>query len=130
MRCNLLAIPYVGALLAGSAAAVPAAAFIQGIYMCTDVFWGNSSKDSGSQCQWLQYFGPGCFQLWDSPDWQRWYRQVSSYGPDPGLNCTVYEGDNCTGMNTTMEYPGVEDLARVGWNDRIASFRCVENGVY
>ncbi|EON62732.1 hypothetical protein W97_01957 [Coniosporium apollinis CBS 100218] len=57
-----------------------------------------------------------------------WKLRISSFGPDQGLLCTVYDNDDC--INPTrgysFQYPGDVDLNTVGWNDRIRSYICFQ----
>ncbi|KAH8800372.1 hypothetical protein F5884DRAFT_757980 [Xylogone sp. PMI_703] len=91
---------------------------VGGIYICTDANW---KGDCGYKVQPLAE----CIQL-TSP----WQWQLSSFGPDKGTICVVYNTGNCgindpTPYNTaTIVWPGIADLTSIGWNDAIGSFQC------
>ncbi|QRV92626.1 hypothetical protein RhiJN_20644 [Ceratobasidium sp. AG-Ba] len=57
-----------------------------------------------------------------SPEWND---VVSSFGPDPGLTCTLYGDNNCSGRTVSgVVYPGIRNLADHNLNDAMSSFRC------
>ncbi|ETW80094.1 hypothetical protein HETIRDRAFT_419684 [Heterobasidion irregulare TC 32-1] len=50
---------------------------------------------------------------------------VSSFGPDPGLVCTIYSDAGCVGRATGgIVYPGIDNLADYNNNDAMSSFSC------
>ncbi|KAK4160697.1 hypothetical protein QBC43DRAFT_337980 [Cladorrhinum sp. PSN259] len=56
-----------------------------------------------------------------------WPNTISSFGPDSGLTCNVFDNDGCNnsaGSVTGIRFPGVSDLNTFGFNDRINSFVC------
>ncbi|KAK3985865.1 hypothetical protein QBC44DRAFT_334267 [Cladorrhinum sp. PSN332] len=56
-----------------------------------------------------------------------WPNVISSFGPDPGFTCTIYDDNGCFGANYGgIRYPGYNALSTIGWNDRINSFRCYQ----
>ncbi|EON62902.1 hypothetical protein W97_02127 [Coniosporium apollinis CBS 100218] len=53
---------------------------------------------------------------------------VSSFGPDEGVSCLVYDDYGCDseddGDMWGFSYPGEGDLASRGWDNRILSYKC------
>ncbi|KAF2086087.1 hypothetical protein K490DRAFT_58077 [Saccharata proteae CBS 121410] len=83
-----------------------------GAYFCTDTNWGG-------QCLWSQRLLDYCVTLGDP-----WLDSISSFGPDPGFTCALFETPACDGDDLELAYPGTPFLPGVGWNDRAQSFRC------
>lgn len=88
-----------------------------GVYMCKDINWGG-------QCQYLSLNGVNdgtCLGLGNNFD-----DQVSSFGPDPGLRCTLYSSWACNDgwTVTSVTNPGIRDLSVYGFNDVMSGFRC------
>ncbi|KAK4034650.1 hypothetical protein C8A01DRAFT_38908 [Parachaetomium inaequale] len=51
-------------------------------------------------------------------------RGVSAAGADWGNWCTLYSQENCRGEELQVYYPGYENLANTGWNDKARSYNC------
>ncbi|RAH86119.1 hypothetical protein BO86DRAFT_395563 [Aspergillus japonicus CBS 114.51] len=51
-------------------------------------------------------------------------RGVSAAGSDRGSWCTLYSESGCHGQELQIHFPGYENLAYLGWNDRAKSFNC------
>ncbi|KAJ7898864.1 hypothetical protein B0H14DRAFT_3424196 [Mycena olivaceomarginata] len=52
-------------------------------------------------------------------------KALSSFGPDAGQKCFIFMETGCSGSTTgPIQYPGVNDLEGIGWNDAISSFKC------
>ncbi|EPQ57620.1 hypothetical protein GLOTRDRAFT_92602 [Gloeophyllum trabeum ATCC 11539] len=98
--------------LAALAAAAVAGVRAQGAYYCTDINWGGN-------CQYTPDYGV-CVTFGGSD----WNDQVSSFGPDQGLECYLYTDWGCTGDVLPLEYPGAADLRQYSFNDAVSSFAC------
>ncbi|KAK4195016.1 hypothetical protein QBC40DRAFT_301545 [Triangularia verruculosa] len=86
----------------------------QGVFITVHVNWSGGNA----------YISPinrgACADLVSS-----WKNVITSFGPDPGLVCWIYDGDWCTGYSYGPIYnPGFADLSSIGMNDRINSFIC------
>lgn len=56
-----------------------------------------------------------------------WEDTISSWGPDPGVSCHVYERRDCDiggRMFANIEYPGYGNLNDFQFEDIISSARC------
>ena len=51
-------------------------------------------------------------------------RGVSAAGADWGNWCTLYSQEGCRGEEFQVYYPGYENLAVAGWNDKAKSYNC------
>ncbi|KAK4175811.1 hypothetical protein QBC36DRAFT_353699 [Triangularia setosa] len=64
-----------------------------------------------------------CFSLGNG-----WDNIITSFGPQEGITCTIYDEHNCVGSQYwPVRYPGIPNLKNIGnpnWNDRISSWRC------
>ncbi|KAJ7222887.1 hypothetical protein C8J57DRAFT_624632 [Mycena rebaudengoi] len=50
---------------------------------------------------------------------------ISSFGPDSGQDCFIFEDINCGGDSLgPIRSPGISDLLPIGWGDRMSSFKC------
>ncbi|KAK3985868.1 hypothetical protein QBC44DRAFT_298238 [Cladorrhinum sp. PSN332] len=55
-----------------------------------------------------------------------WPAIITSFGPDAGVTCTLFDRAGCTGSQYwPVRSPGFPNLSSIGWNDRIRSFVCV-----
>ncbi|KAK0744781.1 hypothetical protein B0T21DRAFT_407855 [Apiosordaria backusii] len=55
-----------------------------------------------------------------------WVNSITSFGPDAGLSCHLFDLNGCTGESIgPIVSPGSANLGNIGWNDKINSFRCV-----
>ncbi|KAG9078917.1 hypothetical protein FRC06_008048, partial [Ceratobasidium sp. 370] len=93
------------------------AALPGGVYFCTDAnFAGNCAYVSGMNSG--QCVGVG----------SNFNDNVSSFGPDSGLTCTIYSDAGCKGRATGgVVYPGIYNLADYNNNDAMSSFSCTGN---
>ncbi|KAK8255339.1 hypothetical protein HDK77DRAFT_478927 [Phyllosticta capitalensis] len=114
---NLLAVMSTAAPLetsplkeVGSISARQDNPFFFGAYMCSDPDWKGT-------CIEVQRLKGYCIIYGKTSD-------ISSFGPDKGFTCSAYGTFDCTGDSLKLEYPGVSDLASLGWDNRIISFRC------
>ncbi|KAJ7260141.1 hypothetical protein C8J57DRAFT_1637741 [Mycena rebaudengoi] len=50
---------------------------------------------------------------------------ISSFGPDSGQDCFIFIDGGCSGpQNGPIRNPGISNLATIGFNDAISSFKC------
>ncbi|KAF2433181.1 hypothetical protein EJ08DRAFT_658443 [Tothia fuscella] len=91
-----------------------------GVYYCndpnftTDCFWLDVSTNSNG---W-------CVSLLGTP----WYKLISSFGPDPGVTCSLFSGDNCEGSHLDeLVYPGLAETYSNQWDNQAGSFKCHVN---
>ncbi|KAI5816156.1 hypothetical protein BZA77DRAFT_369136 [Pyronema omphalodes] len=84
-----------------------------GVYYCEDAFWG-------ATCIYNIYNLAKCHNV---PS--EFNDKISSFGPDDGTFCFVYEHENCKGASKLLEYPGSDYLSEFGFNDRISAFACL-----
>ncbi|KAK4172391.1 hypothetical protein QBC36DRAFT_197087 [Triangularia setosa] len=84
-----------------------------GIFVTADINFGGRSEH-------LIVTRGSCLTLGNG-----WPNVISSFGPDSGLTCTIWDDNGCTGASRGgIVFPGISNLVTVGWNDRINSFRC------
>lgn len=86
-----------------------------GVYICTGPDWAGI-------CEWLDASDYACHNYIMDP--------TASFGPDHGLECTVFAGLNCDytgGLRGGLHYPGYGDardnMAQSGFGGG-ASFQC------
>ncbi|KAF2500047.1 hypothetical protein BU16DRAFT_235198 [Lophium mytilinum] len=94
-----------------------------GVYFCPDKEWGHLDHRE-NLCAWIsaRYFDEGaaiCINFVDGYD-----NTISSFGPDRGLKCTVYDFSYCTGPSLDIWWPGYADMSWNGWDNRVSSYRC------
>ncbi|TLD20382.1 hypothetical protein PspLS_08461 [Pyricularia sp. CBS 133598] len=56
-----------------------------------------------------------------------WDNSISAFGPDQGTICNLYDSPNCVDSPRTigsLVWPGISDLAALGWDNAVSSFRC------
>ncbi|KAF2668588.1 hypothetical protein BT63DRAFT_456231 [Microthyrium microscopicum] len=98
-----------------SAAPAQEAPLDNGVYVCLD-------PNFTGLCQtWPMFAFSGWCRTLPDP----WYKQISSFGPDPSVACYLYSGDHCDGEGYGLiRYPGIANLGDVGWDNRAGSFKC------
>ncbi|KAF2867090.1 hypothetical protein BDV95DRAFT_610971 [Massariosphaeria phaeospora] len=108
------------ALLSGTAVAAPAplAEGSPSVYMSMHGGWLGES-------QLVPFVDDQCQSLAGT----KFDKTVSSFGPDSGAKCWIYDDYDCKGTveaKTCLEifHPGYEWLSWNGWNDKIGSFMC------
>ncbi|KAJ6480967.1 hypothetical protein C8R45DRAFT_1151680 [Mycena sanguinolenta] len=84
------------------------------VQFCTDV---NSAGD----CQVFIFTNGVChnFSKHDT-----FHDKVSSFTPDIGVECTLFQDGNCSGVTIDLGFPGSHDLDAQNFNDRLTSFIC------
>lgn len=85
-----------------------------GVYICSEANWKG-------KCSWQVAGGGACHRYA--------YTQASSFGPDAGLRCTIFQGDACGANGKTNEFTDVmhPGLSYVGtWWGKPNSFRCAK----
>ncbi|TFK67861.1 hypothetical protein BDN72DRAFT_858832 [Pluteus cervinus] len=102
------------------------------VYYCTDINWGGdchlSPPITGEDVCHNIEGGVGQFN-----------DQISSFGPDSGLYCIIFNSDNVdrdyncvfntNGYMAGITSPGYADLRTIGFNDVISSYLCnIETG--
>ncbi|KAJ6544644.1 hypothetical protein DFH09DRAFT_1367821 [Mycena vulgaris] len=52
---------------------------------------------------------------------------ASSFGPSPGMSCTIFFDPDCTGTKSfgLIRSPGYSDLSVIDFNDQMSSFLCI-----
>ncbi|CEL63470.1 hypothetical protein RSOLAG1IB_10786 [Rhizoctonia solani AG-1 IB] len=91
------------------------AAISGGAFFCSDA-------DFKGQCLYVARFAENqCINFGNE-----FNNQVTSFGPDQGLACTLYDDWDCKGRTPggVIVYPGVTNLSVYGFNDKAKSFRC------
>lgn len=78
----------------------------KGILLCNQEHWKGN-------CWYAPQNGEAC-QNWD---------EIHSFGPDNGVNCDVFEGEDCKGKLVLkfVSYPGEDAIPA---KDKLKSFRC------
>lgn len=78
----------------------------KGILLCNQEKWKGN-------CWYAPQKGKDC-QNWD---------EIHSFGPDNGVNCDVFEGEDCKGKMVLkfVSYPGEDAIPA---KDKLKSFRC------
>jgi len=89
----------------------------RGTYYCTDTLWRG-------KCYHSLVTDNARNACWGYPPETR--NAISSFGPDPGVSCRVWEKTSCFqgGPWKQFNFPGVADLNTVGWNDRVRAYAC------
>ncbi|KAJ7249638.1 hypothetical protein C8J57DRAFT_1521655 [Mycena rebaudengoi] len=55
-----------------------------------------------------------------------WNDLISAFGPDPGQDCFIFIDADCRGpQNGPIRSPGISNLATIGFNDAVSSFKFV-----
>ncbi|KAK3065579.1 hypothetical protein LTS18_000056 [Coniosporium uncinatum] len=87
------------------------------VYACSNWKWsGNCFNMVYPENQCYSYRG------------QRWWKSISSIGPDAHTYCWIYDDAWCKGNNFAIKKPGIGWLGPFGWNDRVGSIRCITLG--
>ncbi|KAJ7253893.1 hypothetical protein C8J57DRAFT_1237141 [Mycena rebaudengoi] len=55
-----------------------------------------------------------------------WNELISAFGRDPGQDCFIFIDAGCSGpQNGPIRSPGIPNLATIGFNDAVSSFKFV-----
>ncbi|KAF2476372.1 uncharacterized protein BDR25DRAFT_349490 [Lindgomyces ingoldianus] len=76
-----------------------------GVYMTTEPFWGY--RETKGLWQWFRIKNNDCHDL------TVYDKQISSFGPDEGVKCIVFDKHQCKGKSLEIFYPGYADMS---WN--------------
>ncbi|KAF2709769.1 hypothetical protein K504DRAFT_534084 [Pleomassaria siparia CBS 279.74] len=113
------------ALLAHFALATPVeptrqAESVVGVYYTTDKNWGNGHTTGDRYHDTIETLS--CRHL--APPF---VDSISSFGPDSGVKCTVFDTPLCISNGSSLEIwnEGYADMSWNGWDNRIRSFLCV-----
>ncbi|KAF2241784.1 hypothetical protein BU26DRAFT_571532 [Trematosphaeria pertusa] len=108
-------------LLSAAALAVPTklAARSSRVYITSDPFWGYRENSGFFQAFDIEG-ADKCVDLKGT----KFDNAISSFGPDSGVKCIVYDGYNCTGQNEPIWYSGYADMGWNGWDNRVSSYEC------
>ncbi|KAF2497359.1 hypothetical protein BU16DRAFT_559109 [Lophium mytilinum] len=88
-----------------------------GVYVCSDPYW---------QGNCVYHCGP----FGSNPDTQctKLDGSASSIGPDAGIKCNFFTNGYCDSLpgesQITLQYPGNDNLASIGWDNKVASYAC------
>ncbi|KAF8599342.1 hypothetical protein BDV93DRAFT_511741 [Ceratobasidium sp. AG-I] len=87
---------------------------VNGVFFCTDA-------DFKGRCVYVRGFSSGqCVGVGSD-----FNDNVSSFGPDQGMTCTIYSDAGCGGRATGgVIFPGINNLADFNNNDSMSSFSC------
>ncbi|KAJ7222895.1 hypothetical protein C8J57DRAFT_241847 [Mycena rebaudengoi] len=97
---------------AGTDTVSPKPNVLGNIFVCVDPnFLGTCATFHGASGQCINF--PPPFQ-----------HSISSVGPDPGQDCLFFDQPNCLGRHLLIQFPGILNLATVGFDDVIMSFVC------
>ncbi|KAF1987667.1 hypothetical protein K402DRAFT_43369 [Aulographum hederae CBS 113979] len=91
--------------------------------MCTDPWWSN--RETTGNCRVFPIRYGACISLPGTP----FFKTISSFGPDEGMKCTVFDALGCQGRSFDIWYPGYADMRWNGWDDRIQSYRCAPDSL-
>ncbi|KAF8595945.1 hypothetical protein BDV93DRAFT_563793 [Ceratobasidium sp. AG-I] len=85
-----------------------------GVYFCTE-------DNFRQPCVYVSGFRSGqCVTIGNG-----FNDKISSFGPDPGMSCTIFADENCSGRSAGgITQPGFNSLADVGMNDAMSTFVC------
>ncbi|KAK4193691.1 hypothetical protein QBC35DRAFT_526971 [Podospora australis] len=90
------------------------------VYVTQHINWGTGA---GGYKDNIFVINNDCTDLW-SP----YIGSISSFGPNAGVRCDLYQSTGCTGTQLlNVRSPGYGDLRNIGgvdWNDKIRSIRC------
>ncbi|RMX97005.1 hypothetical protein D0867_12939 [Hortaea werneckii] len=110
----------------------PTADSLNSLYMTNDISWAGEGQNlcnlSGycSSCFAfiLQGRHPLIHHTGNSlPDGLA--KNVSSAGPEQGMTCFLYDGENCTGIQSLpIVHPGYANLDAIDFNNRALSWKC------
>ncbi|KAK7012787.1 hypothetical protein R3P38DRAFT_1553270 [Favolaschia claudopus] len=111
--------PFKFALLAAALVSVqasPLVARVDGnVKFCVDILGlGN--------CQVDAFNNGDCFDFLTSA--KDFNDKVSTFQPDIGVTCTVFQDSGCSGNSLALSFPGSTDLRVQNFNDIMSSFRC------
>ncbi|ORY17409.1 hypothetical protein BCR34DRAFT_596884 [Clohesyomyces aquaticus] len=87
-----------------------------GVYMSSEPFWG--FRETKGTWQWIEITPGKCQELTDFD------KVISSFGPDKGVQCLLYDQHSCKGKQLEIFYPGYADMSWNGWDNRVSSFTC------
>ncbi|KAF2192670.1 hypothetical protein K469DRAFT_694740 [Zopfia rhizophila CBS 207.26] len=87
-----------------------------GVYMSTEPDWGY--RETQGLWQWLRIVPNLCHDL------TVYDKNISSFGPDKGLKCIVYDEHTCKGNKLEIWHPGYARMEWNGWDNRVSSFNC------
>ncbi|KAI7155432.1 hypothetical protein KC349_g6994 [Hortaea werneckii] len=92
----------------------PTADSLNCLYMTNDVNWAGESQNL---CNLSGYCSNSL------PDGLA--KNVSSAGPEQGMTCFLYDGENCTGIQSLpIVHPGYVNLDAIDFNNRALSWKC------
>jgi len=88
------------------------------VYLCTVASW--------EQCTYHRGTEGTCYNVEDSS-----LNLIRGFGPDRYQKCRMYDKPNCAedGSPFTwydLQYPGLDDIRKVGWGNKLKSWRCVQ----
>ncbi|KAF2109644.1 hypothetical protein BDV96DRAFT_651623 [Lophiotrema nucula] len=90
----------------------------KGVYISTDPEWGNREKSG--LFGWKPFLENACQDLKGSP----YDKAISSFGPDSGVACVLYQGYNCEGAQLPIWHPGYAEMGWNGWDNKVSSYAC------
>ncbi|KAI5782555.1 hypothetical protein EDC01DRAFT_664120 [Geopyxis carbonaria] len=108
-------VPFVGdeSLLTKESNARRAA---HGVYICIDF-----NFEAAGGCSYIADAAGHSYILTVGDAWND---KISSFGPDHGVTCRVWEHHSFTGKTAEIAYPGYGNLNDIGMQDMISAFSC------
>ncbi|KAI6886923.1 hypothetical protein KC318_g9333 [Hortaea werneckii] len=92
----------------------PTADSLNSLYMTNDISWAGEGQNL---CNLSGYCSNSL------PDGLA--KNVSSAGPEQGMTCFLYDGENCTGIQSLpIVHPGYANLDAIDFNNRALSWKC------
>ncbi|KAJ7210577.1 hypothetical protein B0H12DRAFT_1242722 [Mycena haematopus] len=84
------------------------------VEFCTDV-------NAQGNCQVFEFTNGACHSFVPNDAFND---QVSTFIPDIGVQCTVFQDTGCSGTTLALGFPGSDDLRAQSFNDEMSSFIC------